>query len=341
VAAGSDRAVAVGSARGDAGVWTTTDGAAWTRGQAGQGVFSRPGPQQLVGVAQGKAGWLAVGSDQVNPRRPLVVVSPDGATWQAGDSAEQFKPAKNTALATYATASGPAGYVIVGEDGLSAATWFSADLKTWERGRSVGRNSLEALPGSNRWMRGVAAAQSGFVAVGGLRDPAVGNGPASRPGVWTSPDGKAWTLQQLQLPGGVAEGALTHVAAKGNVVVAAGSAGTSPLFYVSADGGKTWKESKPPMPEGASNVQVTALTATPKGFAAAGTSGDQGATDVVSWTSADGASWQASKPEGTGLAGGGAQSVGGLASFKDKLLGVGRTTDATRDQPVLWDRPVP
>ncbi|GAA2426857.1 hypothetical protein GCM10010191_44330 [Actinomadura vinacea] len=341
IAAGSDRAVAVGSARGDAGVWTSTDGAAWTRAQAGQGVLSRPGPQQLVGVTQGRAGWLAVGTDQANPRRPLVVTSADGATWQAGDSAERFKPARNTPLATYATASGPAGYVIVGEDGLSAATWFSADLKTWQRGRSVGDNGLDALPNSNRWMRGVAAGQSGYVAVGGVRDPGAGNAPAARPAVWTSPDGKAWTMQQLQLPGGVAEAALTHVAAKGNTLVAAGSAGSAPLFYVSADGGKTWKETKPAVPDGVSNVQVTALTATPKGFAATGTGGGQGSTDVVSWTSADGSSWQAAKPEGTGLAGGGAQSIGGLATFKDRLLGVGRTADQTRDQPVLWDRPVP
>ena len=341
VTGGSDQAVAVGSARGDAAIWTTADGKTWTRAQAGQGVLTRPGPQQLLGVTQGRAGWLAIGADQINPRRPLVAVSADGRTWQTGDSAEQFKPAKNTALATYATASGPAGYVIVGEDGLSAATWFSADLKTWERGRSVGRNSLEALPNSNRWMRGVAAAQSGFVAVGGLRDPAVvGNAPAARPAVWTSPDGKAWTLQQLQLPGGVAEGMLTHVAAKGNVVVAAGG-GTAALFYVSTDGGRTWKEARPPVPEGASKVQVTALTATPKGFVAAGVSGEPGSTDVVSWTSADGTTWQASKPEGTGLAGDGAQSIGGLTSFKDRLLGVGRSVDSTRDQPVLWDRPVP
>ncbi|GAA3969065.1 hypothetical protein GCM10023085_59250 [Actinomadura viridis] len=340
VGAGSDLAVAVGSANGDAGVWTSRDGTSWTRAQGAQGALSRPGPQQLVSVTGGKAGWLAVGSDQAAPRRPLVVTSTDGASWRAADSAGQFKPARNTPLATFAAASGPAGYVVVGEDGLSAATWFSADLKTWERGRSAGRNGLEALPNSNRWLRGVAAAQSGFVAVGGLRDASVGDGPAARPAVWTSADGRQWALQQLPLPGGAAEGALTHVAAKGDVVVAAGGTGATPLAYVSTDGGKTWKESKPPLPEDVENVQVTALTATPKGFAATG-AGGRGSTDVVSWTSADGVSWKVSKPEGDGLAGKGSQSIAGLAAFKDRLLGVGHTAGQEREEPVLWTRPVP
>jgi hypothetical protein len=294
----------------------------------------------LTSVTSGKAGWLAVGSDQVNPRRPLVVASADGTSWQAADSAEQFRPAKNTPLATYAATSGPAGYVIVGEDGLSAAVWFSADLKTWERGASVGKNGLEALPGSNRWMRGAAAVQSGYVAVGGLRDAAAGSGPAARPAVWTSPDGKQWTLQQLQLPGGVPEGSLTHVAAKGDVVVAAGGTGTAPLAYVSTDGGKTWKQTALPNPQDTTNLQVTALTATPKGFAVTGTSGAPNGTDVVSWSSADGLTWSGAKHEGAGLAGRGEQAIAGLATFKERLLGVGRSIDETREQPVLWDRPV-
>ncbi|MFI0350649.1 hypothetical protein [Actinomadura sp. 9N407] len=341
VGASADRAVAVGSTGGDAAVWTSQDGTAWTRGQGAQNVLSRKGTQQLTSVTSGKAGWLAVGSDQVNPRRPLVVTSADGAAWQAADAAEQFRPAKNTSLATYAATSGPSGYVIAGEDGLSAAVWFSADLKTWERGASVGNNGLEALPNSNRWMRGVTAAQSGYVAVGGLRDPAAGGGPGARPAVWTSPDGKQWTLQQLQLPGGVAEGTLTHVAAKGDVVVAAGVAGAASLAYISADGGKTWKQTPLANPEGTTNLQVTALTATPKGFALTGTSGPPNDTDVVSWTSADGTSWTGAEQEGEGLAGGGEQAILGLVTFKDRLLGVGRSSGTTGEQPVLWDRPVP
>ncbi|MEW2355408.1 hypothetical protein [Spirillospora sp. NPDC029432] len=341
VGAAADRAVAVGSSGGDAAVWTTQDGKRWARGQGGDNVLSRTGTQQLTGVTAGPAGWLAVGSDQVNPRRPLVVTSADGTTWEAADSGDRFRPARNTSLSTFAAASGPSGYVIAGEDGLSAAVWFSADLKNWERGASVGKNGLEALPNSNRWLRGVAAAKSGFVAVGGLRDAAVGNGPAARPAVWTSPDGKQWTLQQLQLPGGAAEGSLTHVAAKGDVVVAAGAMGATPLAYLSTDGGKTWKETRLPTPEDTTNVQVTALAATPKGLALTGTGGPQNSTDVISWTSTDGSAWKAAKPGGEGLAGDGQQTIAGLATFKERLLGVGSSAGRTSEQPVLWDRPVP
>ncbi|GLW65290.1 hypothetical protein Arub01_35340 [Actinomadura rubrobrunea] len=341
----ADRAVAVGSSGGDAAIWTSLDGSTWSRAQGEGTALSRPGPQKLLSVVHGNAGWLAVGSDQAAPRRPLVVTSSDGATWEAVDSGEQFKPAKNTSLATFAATYGPAGYVIVGEDGLSAATWFSTDLKTWERGRSVGNNGLEALPNSNRWLRDVASGPSGYVAVGGLRDPALGKGPAARPAVWTSPDGKQWTLQQLPLLGGLAEAFLTHVAMKGNTVVAlgTGAAGSTstPVGYVSTDGGKTWRESRPAAPEETDNIKVTALTATSNGFVATGTAGRDGSTDVVSWTSADGSSWSGAKHDGKGLGGPGDQEITGLTPFKDHLLGVGRNMDQSDEQPVLWRRPIP
>ncbi|WP_433332696.1 hypothetical protein [Spirillospora sp. CA-294931] len=344
VAATGTQAVAVGSASGNGAVWSSQDGAAWTRGQGDATAFNRPGPQQLLSVTGGKAGWLAVGTDQVAPRRPYVVTSADLGSWQAADGSEHFEPARNTTLATYSAASGPAGYVIVGEDGLSASTWFSADLKSWERGKSAGKSSLEALPNSNRWMRGVTAAQSGFVAVGGLRDPAVGAGPAARPAVWTSPDGRQWTLQQLGLPAGLAEGGLGAIAAKGNLLVAAGNAasgaGPAVFAYVSADGGKTWKETKLPVPDGTKDLQVSSVTATPQGFSVTGTAGAAGRTDVVTWTSADGNAFQSALPTGTGLGGPGTQEITGQAPFKDAVIGVGRNADQKGEQPVLWSRPV-
>ncbi|MGI5166799.1 hypothetical protein ACQEU3_20845 [Spirillospora sp. CA-253888] len=344
IGADASRAVAVGSLGGDAAVWTSTDGTSWTRGQGVGAAFTRPGPQRLTEVVNGKQGWLAVGHDQRLPYRPLVVSSADGAGWQAADAHAAFRPGRDH-LATYAAAAGPAGYVVVGEEGLSAATWFSADLKNWERGKGVNNTGLTAQPGSNRWMRGVAAVQSGFVAVGGLRDPAAGNAPGQRPAVWTSADGKQWALKQLPLPNGIGEGLLAKVVAKGGTLVALGSGastgGLIALGYVSTDGGANWKEFRPPVPEGASEIQITGLTATPKGFAATATSGRQGAADVVAWTSTDGTSWQAAKPGGEGLGGDGDQRITGLAAFKDKLLGVGNNDVPAGEQPVLWSRPVP
>ncbi|WP_131762313.1 hypothetical protein [Actinomadura fibrosa] len=297
-------------------------------------------------MAAGKDGWLAVGYDQAAPRRPLVVTSADGATWQAADSAAAFRPTRSGIPATNAAAAGPAGYVVVGTEGASAAAWTSPDLKEWERGTSAGQRELEGRPGAARWMLDVVGGSFGYVAVGGSRD-AKGNHPS----VWSSSDGRKWTLQQLPLPTGtgVTEAHLTHVAVRGNTLAAAGIAATPQglvwLAYVSADGGKTWRQasglSGAGGAGGTAKLTVTALTATPKGFAATCASGTAGAADVVSLTSADGASWTAATPGGTGLGGDGDQRVTGLAAFKGTLLGVGRSTDANDDQPVLWTRPVP
>jgi hypothetical protein len=345
VGASGDRAVAVGSAAGDAAVWTSQDGATWQPAQGLGAAFTRPGSQQLLDVTSGGAGWLAVGYDQVAPRRPLVVTSADGVNWQAADTANAaFRGSSRAVPTTNAAASGQSGYVVVGTEGTSAAAWFSADLKNWERGRASGADAgpdgaLNSRNGDSRWMLDVTGGSFGYVAVGGVRDRKAGN----RPGVWTSADGRQWTLQVLSLPAGTKEAHFTHVASSGNMLVAAGIAATGQglgwLGYFSSDGGKTWQPLQ--APGGDAKVTVTALASTGKGFTATGTTGEAGSGDVVAWTTADGSNWSADKPGGTGLAGDGEQQVTGLAVFKGKLLGVGRTADQTDDQPILWTRPAP
>ncbi|WP_067475467.1 sialidase family protein [Actinomadura hibisca] len=344
VGAASGRAVAVGSAGGDASVWTSQDGNAWQAAQGLGAAFTRPGEQRLTGVAGGGNGWLAVGYDQTAPRRPLVVTSADGATWQAVDGLPAFRGNSRTVPATAATAAGPNGYVIVGTNGTAAAAWHSADLKNWQRAASADRQALEARPGVARWLLGVAATSAGYVAVGGARQARDGGAAGNRPGTWTSADGKSWTFRELPLPsGGVTEGHLTHVAAKGGTVVALGVGATPQglvrIGYQSGDGGANWRPitSLGDDPKAA----VTALTATPQGFAAAGTTGRPGSTDVVSWTSADGASWETATPGGEGLGGPGDQQVTGLAVLGTSLLGVGHASGPKDEQPVLWTRPVP
>ncbi|MEV5824913.1 hypothetical protein AB0L25_04995 [Spirillospora sp. NPDC052242] len=333
---GSDAlAVAVGSASGDAAVWTSADGAAWKSAQGLGAAFTRPGPQRLLDVATGKSGWVAVGYDQTAPKRALVVSSQDGATWQAADSAAAFRPDAEGAPTTSGVAAGSAGYVVVGTHGYSASAWSSTDLKTWEKGAGTDANALKGTSDAFKWMLDVAAPSSGFVAVGGHRD-AQGNHPA----VWSSADGKQWTLKSLPVPSGVSEAHLTHVAAKGDTLVAAGIAATQQglvwIGYTSADGGKTWKDL--PAPGDDQKISVTALTATPDGFAAAAKSAASGSADVVSLTSKDGTSWEATTPGGTGLGGDGDQEITGLAPFKETVLGVGQSVDASGAQPVLWER---
>lgn len=340
VAAAAGRLVAAGSANGDAAVWTSADGRTWRRSPA----VTRDGRQRLTSVAAGNAGWLAVGFDGTAPRRPLVLTSRDGGTWQAADGASVFQPSGGAALTTRAVAMGPAGYVIVGEDGYSAVTWFSADLRSWQRGTSSEKKTLGGTAIAGRWMRDVAAGPFGYVAVGGLNDPVVRGDRHGRPAVWTSADGRRWTLQQLPLPAGAVEAWFDHVAAKGSVLVATGTAatpsGTRAFAFVSADGGRSWQPA-PLAAGGPANTAVTAMAATPHGFVVAGTSGRVGSSDVMLWSSVDGRAWTLARPEGTGLSGKGAQQLNGLTAIGADLLAVGVTSDHTGDQPTLWRRPLP
>jgi hypothetical protein len=341
VAAQGGRVVAAGSTGGDAAIWTSADGASWARARFSGGV-ARPGLQRLSSVAAGGKGWVAVGDGGGPQRKPLVLASADGQLWEQADTAPAFAAAGRP-LATYGAAAGPSGYVVVGEDGTSGAVWFSTDLRNWQRGGGVGRNDLTAAPKANRWLRAAAAGTFGFVAVGGVQDPSVRNGPSQRPAVWTSADGLKWKLQQLPLPAGVPGGWLTQVAAKGGTLVAQGNPGegtqAAPLSYVSTDGGKTWRESALPGAGAQGPARVSAVAATPRGFTVTGTTGKAGSADVVTWTSANGTGWKAETPGGDVLAGTGTQEITGLAAFKSTLIGVGRSAGASGEQPVLWSRP--
>ena len=187
-------------------------------------------------------------------------------------------------------------------------------------------------------MLAVAADPRGFVAVG-----SDGNGATA----WTSPDGQAWTQQNVPLPYGATRAVLQHVASNGHTVVAVGTALTEagqqlPFAASSADGGRTWAESALPVPAG--HAFVTALTATGPGggFLATGTFGSTlGHLDVVVWTSpAGGSAWKAATPAGQGLTGSGIQAITGLTVSGRTLSGVGFTATPGGEQPVLWQSPV-
>jgi hypothetical protein len=330
--------MAVGSTNGDPAVWSSSDGRSWQRAQT----IARSGTQRLTAVAAGTAGWLAVGYDGTAPRHPLVLTSRDGSSWQAADQAGTFKPGGHAALTTYAATMGPAGYVIVGEDGFSAAAWFSSDLKSWERGTAPDKKALNGTGATGRWMRDVAGGPTGYVAVGGLNDPTAHGAKPSRPAVWTSTDGRRWALRQLPLPGGSIGAWFDHVAAKGSMIVATGTAtapsSTRAFAFFSADGGRSWQQVSLPGGDG-TNATVTAASTTSSGFAIAGTTGNPGSADVVVWTSADGRTWTSERPRGTGLSGKGDQKLTGLTTVGTDLLGVGVTADHAGQEPTLWRRP--
>jgi hypothetical protein len=344
VAAGNGVQVAVGSANGYPAAWTSANGGTtWTRatGQS-PAVLDRPGVQQLASVAYGADGWLAVGGViAVAPQHPVVLTSGNGSAWTAADREPAFS--QPGLVTEQAAAAATGGYVIVGYQSAGgrtiAAAWYSTGLTGWQRGTVDTPGDTQGAQNGAQQMRAVTAGPHGFVAVG-----AAGHAAAA----WTSPNGQAWTQQNVPLPVGATRAVLQHVASNGGTVVAIGTALTTagqllPFAASSADGGRTWAESALPVPSG--RAFGTALTATGTGtgsqYLATGTFGSTpGHQDVVVWTSASGSAWQAATPTGQGLTGNGIQAITGLDVFDRTVTGVGFTATPGGEQPVFWQSPV-
>jgi hypothetical protein len=331
VAAAVGEQLAVGSTDGYPAIWRRGPGDSWSlaRGAADGVLAGRPGIETLAAVTHGPAGWLAVGGVISGAaQHPVVVISPEGATWQAADGAPVFGVG---GVYAYGATAGQADYVIVGEqvsgNRVIAATWWSAGLGGWTRG---GNGDLDGRLRPSA-MFAVATVPDGFIAVGSH-----GSGPA----VWTSPDGRQWTVTDVPSPAGASGAVLRQVAAHGARVVATGDAvtakGTMPFAEVSADGGASWREVSLPAP--GRQAAVTAITASATGFTAAGESGQLGKPVhpvTVVWTSADGTNWTAARPVPS-PAGGRVQEIVGLTSAGGTVTGVGVATTRLGERPVLY-----
>jgi hypothetical protein len=322
IVADAGRILAVGSTNGRAALWTSPDGSAWTRATLPASKDS--GQQRLVDAVHGGPGWLAVGG---TGSRPSILTSGDTNAWQPVSG----KAFSGDLVPSAAAASGTA-YVVVGTaGGTSAAAWSSGDLKNWSRAGNAARGDLDGNREAPKWMSDVAAGPNGFVAVGGQT-----KNKTSQPALWTSLDGKRWTLSAAPaLPKGTAQGSLTKVVARGQALAATGVAGAYAFTSVSADGGRTWQPSA--LPGAVPGTRITAATATPRGFVLAGSTG----SDVVTWSSPDGRAWRASRPHGLGLDGPGLQQLDGLTVVGGKLWGVGFTGDYRTDGPTLWRTTAP
>ncbi|WP_433230542.1 hypothetical protein [Actinomadura formosensis] len=242
---------------------------------------------RLADVVHGPRGWLAVGRASGASPAPLALTSQDGAAWQKAVFPAGPPPA--------AAATGPSGYVVVG----SRVAWRSADLRTWKRA------GLDGAPSD------VTAASGKYVAVG-----ARGRAPA----VWTSPDGATWTAAKP--PAGLTA-PLTHVAARGNVLVAIAANATA---LVSTDAGTTWTQRAL-----GPGLTATAVTPTPQGFAVTATA--NGNTTVLS--SPDGTSWR--RLDVPALPGPGDQRLTVLTTMGPDLLATGWKDET----PILWRAPIP
>ncbi|MFC9972360.1 hypothetical protein ACFVH6_15890 [Spirillospora sp. NPDC127200] len=324
------RLVAVGGTNGDAAVWTSPGGDSWARAQTpdfGGGKAGGPGQSRrhLTGVAAGPSNWLAVGRTETpkGVATPLMASSADGATWRT-------TPAPRGMQTAAGVAHGPAGHIVVGMAGGRAATWRSADLRTWTPGVGAVKGALDG-PG---WMSGVTATSQGYAAVGGRRVQG-----KARPALWTSPDGVKWTAAPAPaLPPGVVAGGYFQVVANGGTVVALGwgetAQGPAPTaFYgVSTDAGRTWQSR---VLDGA--AALSTASASPKGLVLAGTTPGR---DAALWTSPDGLNWRR-LPAVPGLEGPGDQRVTALTARDGALRAAAVDAGHRGERPMWWRTMVP
>jgi hypothetical protein len=300
--------VAVGSADGHAALWRRDGSGSWTL------LRNRPAlPESTImtSVAHGSAGWLAVGNLSSTGQQstanlastgqqPAVLTSKDGVTWQSAPGGAFTGPGFTV---NAAAANSSFGYVIVGEqlkNGVPVdAMWFTSDLVNWTRGGDTIASTVSSISSgmTDSKIFAVTATPGGWVAAGSH------NGCHT---AWVTSDGRHWLSYDIPKPGGSQDPLLSHVAAVGNTVVAAGDLGVHggriPLIVVSADGGVHWQGTAIGGSGAFAGPQgtVTALTTVGTGFIAAGLEGPPGAQHAVTWTSPDGITWSAAVPAGTG-----------------------------------------
>ncbi len=337
IAASGATQVAGGSADGFPALWSSPDGGStWARGVgATAATFNRAGDQQVTGVADGRAGWVAVGgAASLAPGHPVVVGSADGGRhWTTEDGGTAL--AGNDLVTSSVAAGRAGGYAIVGWQASgahsTAMAWYSAGLAGWHP-------AVVSLTGGDSQLMAVTAMARGFVAAGSS---------GARPAAWVSPNGMIWRQVTLALPASATRAVLQYVAANGATVVAAGTALAAsgarlPFAAISADGGATWEESPLPAPSQAGTLAISGLTAAGAGFTAIGTFGLPGNQDVVIWNHGpgNGGAWMAVAPAGNGLSGPGVQEITALASAGSTLTGAGFTATSTATVPTLWQSPI-
>ncbi|MEU8245425.1 hypothetical protein [Nonomuraea sp. NPDC048916] len=322
------RYVAVGSASGDAGIWTSLNWQSWTS-------MSLGGPRQQIldDVAYGRRGWLAAGSTQtgIGVTEPLLVSSPDGRTWKRiASSGDLTLPKDHPYLGVRVVAAGPEGYVLAGEDsgssGTAAALWFTPDLRKFTRSRKLPQG------GSGTRIHDLAATASGYVAVGGA-----GDGDQESGVVWVSEDGVNWKARKRVAPPDATAAGLRQVASYQDKLVAIGSAlaqGSRRVFSaVSDDDGVTWRTAWLPADRAAA---VYDLAAADQGLVAVGWHGSPDDGDSAAWISQDGLTWNRSDLTKDRLAGQGMQWLAAVTVSGSEVVALGRSTTYSADHLILW-----
>ncbi|MEQ4716880.1 hypothetical protein [Nonomuraea sp. B19D2] len=323
------RYVAVGSASGDAGLWTIRDWQSWKSMSLGG-----PGRQTLEDVAHGGRGWLAVGSTETNVAvtDPLLVTSGDGENWRkVSVSGDLARNPNDPYLETHVVTAGKKGYVLAGESRDQAGTavaamWFTPDLRKFTRSKKLPQG------GSGVRIYDAVAGGDGYVAVGGS-----GGADQESSVVWYSPDGVNWSSRRRVTPPDATSAGLRRVTTYQDKLVAIGTAVTGgsrrAFAAVSDDDGTSWQTAWLPAEQAAA---VYDLAAAEEGLVAVGWHGVPGEGDSAAWTSQDGLSWNRMVLTKDRLAGQGAQWLTAVAVSGSEVVALGRSTTYNADHLILW-----
>ena len=302
--------VAIGSASGASqrvgAAFASADGVRWQR-TTPESTFSEI-PAYMVATS---TRLIALANRPAPPASVVAWVSLDGRGWQAepdlalaGAIVSQVAIRDGVVLALGTDASG------------RAATWRSEDGGRWTH--------TPASPAGV--VRGIAAVDDGFLALGRDGAPDVGSGGVGLPGLgrpaaWWSSDGRTWSAVQVE--GVDAVGAqLIEVFrvedgyfAVGSDTTTPGQNARSPLIWISADA-RDWRILGPPAQwgrAGANGRQAVIFSRT-----------DFGTVNLGAWSSQDGRDWTQVKFSGDVLHMPGYEPAGGQTSWVDRIFVMSR-----------------
>jgi hypothetical protein len=166
-------------------VWLSPDGIEWERVWQGEAYdFSTAsvitGFHALATNADGRVVGVGAAVNSQGDFVGAIWTSTDGRTWERIDQdSEVFASDTDTYVEINDVASGPGGFVAVGNDGeIEAAVWHSPDGLTWTRADTAG----QPFEYAGR-LGAVDALDNGWVIAGPDRGTVT---------LWTSPDGLSW-----------------------------------------------------------------------------------------------------------------------------------------------------
>jgi hypothetical protein len=246
VIGGGPGLVAVGSSSGSAAVWSSVDGAIWSRVVDVDDASGAGYDRWMSAVAVGGPGLVAVGGERSTGVHPsgdsidddrdddaAVWISVDGSVWTRVPHGEEVF---GSARLWTVIAGGP-GLVAVGDDLQrdSVGVWVSKDGLNWLR------VPVDESVFAGATVESVVAGGPGLVAVGHtgtyeyyVDDP----GEDSDAVVWVSPDGTSWSrvAHDESVFGGVGPVAMYGVTVGGPGLVAVGGGGQGAVVWSSGDG---------------------------------------------------------------------------------------------------------